>query len=121
MDKSGNKIEDVEKEIVDINNKFHAKQLLTDTFYKQLIEAGFLYKQCLVISIFPDGENTYCGHLIRQDERIFEFDVDLDSSEYSSWKDVTKDFFQIYEKNKKTKPWLKEVVAYRVFGRLEFD
>lgn len=115
MNKDANKIEVIKKEIVELNSKFHTEQLLTDVFYKQLIQSGFLFKQCLLISIFPDGSNTYCGQIIRQDGHIFTFDVDLDSSEYSLWKDVTEDFFQTCEKNKAIKPWLKEIVAYRIF------
>lgn len=116
MNKDANKVEFIEKEIVELNSKFHAKQLLTDIFYKQLIQSGFLFKQCLLISIFPDSCNTYCGQIIRQDGHIFTFDVDLDSSEYSIWKDVTEEFIQTYDKNKTIKPWLKEVVTYRMFS-----
>jgi len=115
MNKDANKVEGIEKEIVELNSKFHAKQLLTNTFYKQLIQSGFLLKQCLLISIFPDGSNTYCGQIIRQDGHIFTFDVDLDSPEYSLWKDVTEEFLQTYDKNKTIKPWVKEVVTYRMF------
>ena len=116
MGKEEKKIEVVKKEIVKLNSKFHNKQLLLDGFYKQLMQTGFVYKQCLLISIFPDGTNTYCGQIIRQDGHVFDFDIDLDSSKYTSWKDITKNFREIYEKNKINRPWLKEVVANKMFN-----
>jgi len=113
------KIESVKDELVELNNKFHDKTLLADAFYKQIMQAGFAYSQCILVSIFPDGSSTYCGQIIRQDGNVLEFDIDLDSSEYSSWKDITDDFRRIVESKSRTKPWLKEVVAYNLFCELE--
>lgn len=118
MDKGAKIGEVVKKEIVELNDRFHNKQLLNDAFYQQLMQMEFAYKQCFLISVFPDGSNTYCGQIIRQDGHIFEFDIDLDSAEYSSWKDVTETFRQICDKNKSNKPWLREVMAYSIFSRL---
>ena len=112
-------IESVKSELAELNNKFHDKSLLTDSFYKQLMQAGFAYSQCILVSIFPDSSNTYCGQIIRQDGNVVEFDIDLDSAEYSSWKDITDDFRKTCEKNSRAKPWLKEVVAFNLFHELE--
>ena len=68
--------------------------------------------------IFPDGSNTYCGQIIRQDGQIVKFDIDLDSAEYSSWEFITNDFRKTFEKNSRTKPLIKEVVAFNLFGEL---
>jgi hypothetical protein len=121
MDKEAKKVEVVKKEIVELNTKFHDKQLLSGGFYKQLMQSGFVCKQCLLISIFPDGTNTYCGQIIRQDGHVFDFDIDLDSSEYTSWKDITENFRETYGKNKINRPWLKEVVADKMFGELRLS
>lgn len=72
----------------------------------------------MLISIFPDGSNTYCGKIIRQDGRVIEFDIDFDDSDYSIWTDITDTFHDAYEKHKNSKPWMKEVVAYDLFHEL---
>ena len=92
------KIDSVKDELVELNNKFHEKYLLFDAFYEQLIQAGFGYNRCILVSIFPDGRNTYCGQIIRQDGQIVKFDIDLDSAEYSSWEFITNDFRKKFEK-----------------------
>ena len=63
------KAELMKEELVELNDKFHNKKLIGDTFYRQLMQAGFAYSQCILISIFPDGGNTFCGQIIRQDAR----------------------------------------------------
>lgn len=112
------KVESVKEELVELNDKFHKKQLVGDTFYKQLMQAGFAYSQCILISIFPDGGNTYCGQIIRQDGNVIKFDIDLDSAEYSCWENITDSFNRLYDKDKLAKPWLKEVVAYSLYREL---
>ncbi|OHX38163.1 hypothetical protein BJL95_23435 [Methylomonas sp. LWB] len=107
------------KEIVDVNAKFHQKILLESEFYRQLMQAGCVFNQCILISIFPDGSNTYCGKVIRQDGRVIDFDIDFDAADYSIWTDTTDAFHEIYEKNKSSKPWMKEVIAYDLFHELE--
>jgi len=112
------KRESVKEELVELNDKFHKKALLNESFYKQLMQNGFAYHQCLLVHIFPDSSNTYCGKIIRQDGHVIEFDVDLDFGGYSAWEDVTDDFQEVWKKNKITQPWLKEVVAYNLFLEL---
>ncbi|MDH5354747.1 MAG: hypothetical protein OEY09_09930 [Gammaproteobacteria bacterium] len=112
------KIVSVKHELIELNNKFRDKVLLTDAFYKQLMHAGFAYNQCILVSIFPDGSSTYCGQIIRQDGNVVEFDIDLDFAEYSSWKDITDAFRITVETNIRSKPWLKEVVAFNLFCEL---
>lgn len=108
----------VKEELVELNHKFHKRLLGTEAFYKQLILNGIAYRQCLLVSVYPDSSNTYCGKVIRQDGNVIEFDVDLDTPEYSSWNDVTNSYREWYEKNKAAKPWLREVVAYNLFYEL---
>ena len=67
------------------------------------------------MSIFPDGSNTYCGQIIHQNGEVFEFDIDLDSNQYSSVKDITKYFKDVVSKKSVGEPWAKEVVAYKLF------
>jgi hypothetical protein len=112
------KTELVEEKLVEINKKFHEKQLVDESFYQQLLQQGFVYRHSLLVSIFPDSSNTYFGKIIRQDGNVFEFDVDLDEAECSSWHEITADFREYYEKNKRVKPWLVEVVASKLFNEL---
>lgn len=115
MNTGKSKVESVRNDLIELNKKFYEKSLLPEAFYKQLMQAGFAYSQCVVISIFPDGSNTYCGKLISQEDSVIEFDVDLDSCEYSSWEDVTDTFRKTYKENEKSKPWATEVVAYDLY------
>ena len=112
------KVETVREELIELNDKFHKKQLIGDVFYRQLMQTGFAYRQCILVSIFPDGGNTYGGQIIRQDGNVIKFDIDLDSDEYSCWEDITDSFNRLYEKDKLAKPWLKEVVAYNLYREL---
>lgn len=113
------KIKSVSDELIELNRKFNERLLLTDEFYKQLMQAGFAYNQCILVSIFPDGSNTYCGKIIKQDGGVIDFDIDLDDLKFSSFENITKSFMQLYEKNHNVKPWLKEVVAYDLFLKLK--
>lgn len=107
-----------EEELLRLNKKFHRKTLLPKIFYKQLAENGFHYHKCLLILIFPDSNNTYSGKIIRQDGVVIEFDIDLDFHQNSTWKDITKEFQELYKKNRDIKPWVKEVVSYKLFHQL---
>ncbi|WP_425628497.1 hypothetical protein [Vibrio neptunius] len=112
------RIESVADELAELNRKFYDKLLLSDEFYNQLMHSGFAYRQCFLVSIFPDSANTYYGQLIKQDGDVVEFDIDLDNAKYSSWENITVSFRELYEKNRSTKPWLREVVAYDLFSKL---
>lgn len=81
-----------EKEIKELNNKFHNKKLLSKSFYKQLSDFGFNYKECLLLYIIPDSANTYFGQIISGDGLVWEFDIDLDYYKNSKWDDITKEF-----------------------------
>jgi hypothetical protein len=105
------KIESVKKELIELNRKFHNRLLFPEGFYEQLLNENFICKNCVLISVFPDGSNTYCGQIIRQDGAVFEFDIDLSSPEYSFWQDITDNFTHIVTSNNVLKPWLSEIVA----------
>lgn len=106
--------ETTEAELLDLNEKFHCKKLLPEEFYNQLIKKGITYKNSFLVSIFPDGNETYCGLIITQDKKIFEFDIDLCDSKYSNWINKTDDFQQRIKKNKKSK----EAIALSLVERL---
>ncbi|MGM8225395.1 hypothetical protein ACSV5M_02345 [Cellvibrio sp. ARAG 10.3] len=103
-----------ETELLDLNEKFHCKKLLPEEFYNQLINKEIAYKNSFLISIFPDGNETYCGLIITQDKQIFEFDLDLRDSKYSNWINKTEDFQQKIAKNKKSK----EAIALSLIERM---
>lgn len=118
MNNEAKKIESVTDELAELNREFHYGILLSDELYKQLMQSGFAYRQCLLASIFPDSANTYCGKLIKQDGNVVEFDIDLDDPKYSSWENITVSFRELYEKSRSTKPWLREIVACDLFSKL---
>jgi len=109
------KVAFVKHDVIELNDKFHNKKLLGDSFYKQLMQAGFAYRQCALVEVFPDSGNTYCGAVIKQDGKVFEFDIDLDDPDYSLFKDVSESFEKIRKERSKTKPWQKELVTYEFF------
>jgi hypothetical protein len=84
------------------------------------MQQGFAYATSTLVSLVPDGANTFTGKMIRQDGRVFEFDVDVDSPEFTTWRDVT-DEFQDGLRTGRTKPWSAERLAYdehlRMHGR----
>lgn len=83
------------------------------------MQAGCAYYTSILISLVPDGGNTYFGRIIRQDGQVFDFDLDLDTPRMSSWRDVTNEFRQICGRNRTTKPWSEEVVASELFRELQ--
>lgn len=114
MNKKQTKIDIMENETLKLNESFHDKSLLNESFYSQLVQKGFKYTKCVLVSIFPDSSNTYCGIIIKQDGSIFEFDLDLDSPKFSIWEDITNDFTSNYIK-KKRNLHSKEATAYNLF------
>ena len=115
-----NKLSVAYSEVKALNDKFRNKLLLTDEFYVQLKHFGFKLKNSVIISLIPEGGNTYSGVLIRHEGKVFEFDLDLDDVNYSQLDDVTNDFLSEYDRMKKVKPWMVEVVAYELFKELKY-
>lgn len=98
-----------------LNQQFQSKELVGQAFYKQLKNAGFAYQFCVLVSWYMTGASEFFGKIIRQDGEIFEFDVDLDYPQYSTWANITTNFLTVYERSKRHKPWKDEVVAYGYF------
>ena len=110
------KIDKTREEVNLLNKQYHARHLASTEFYSQLESHGVLINASVLVSLVPDGSNTYFGMIITQDQTIFSFDIDLDNSKYSTWEDVT-DQFHIELRNKtRNKPWAVEVVAYKIFN-----
>jgi hypothetical protein len=89
--------------------------MVDSRFYIQIAERGCEVDKCVLVKIVPDGADTYFGTIIRQDGRIFEFDLALADSSASDWEETTEDFLREFERAQKSKPWRPEVVAYRMF------
>ncbi len=105
-------------ELIKLNKLFHSRSLLSSNFYSQLMQKGFVYQNCILISIFPDGSNTYCGVIINQEGCVFDVDVDLDFPDYSVWRDITKEFKNSYnnaKKNVRSKSFQKEIIAFDLY------
>ncbi len=91
--------------------------MLPSSFYDQLRDKDFEYLKCVLVNVFPDDFNSYCGRIIRQDGRIFKFDLEMDEKESSLWDDVTDKFLETYRQLRKSKPWTVEVVAVQLFNK----
>lgn len=111
------KVESAGQALAELNRRFRARALVGEAFYVQMMARGFLYAQSVLVSIVPDGSNTYLGKIIRQDGRVFEFDVDLDDPELSSWTDVSESFEQKLGAGG-FKPWSRELLAHAEYARL---
>ena len=79
------------------------------------MQAGFAYRNCILVELFPDGETSWFGVIIRQDCLVFEIDLDLHYPEYSEWTDISEAFHNKALRFRDIKPWLKEVVAFKQF------
>lgn len=111
------KAESARHALEELNRRFHARKLAGKGFYAQLMEQGFAHGQCVLVSLVPDGANTYVGKIIRQDGRMFEFDVDLDVPALSSWTDVSENFERELRAGR-FKPWAQESLAYAEHVRI---
>ena len=76
----------------ELNSKFHSKQHIAPGIYQQLMKSGFLHQKSFLVAVFPDGSNTYCGKIIKENGLVFNFDIDNPSS--SSFSDITEDFMK---------------------------
>jgi hypothetical protein len=109
-------VEMAARALAELNQRFCARELLGEAFYVEMRARGFIHAQCVLVSIAPDGSNTYFGRIIRQDGRVFDFDVDLDDSAFSSWIDVTEKFERDL-RARRFKPWSPELLAHAEFVR----
>jgi hypothetical protein len=109
------KLDQARREISSLNAAFRARELLDPRFYRQLESAGFQPEKCVLVSITPDGAETYFGTLIRQDGRVFDFDIALAAPAHSEWTEITDTFLKDYRRLKKGRPWLPSIVAYDAF------
>lgn len=104
--------------LVKLNEYFHSHKMLPSSFYQQLMQTGFQFAKSVMIELVPDGSNTYFGKIIRQDGRVFEFDVDLDSSECSTLDDIT-DEFEMTLRNGKRRAKSDAIAAMDFFQKLQ--
>jgi hypothetical protein len=111
------KIESAGQALADLNRRFRARELIGEAFYVQMLARGFAYPRCVLVSLVPDGSNTFVGKLIRQDGKVFDFDVDLDDPALSSWTDVSESFEQKLAAGG-FKPWSRELLAHAEYARL---
>lgn len=102
--------------LIDQNQEFHEMRMLPPSFYNQLKDKNFEYLRCVLVNVFPDDFNSYCGRIIRQDGRIFKFDLEMNEKECSIWEDVTDEFLETYNRINKSKPWSDEVIAVQLFN-----
>ncbi|WP_462180461.1 hypothetical protein [Pseudoalteromonas gelatinilytica] len=95
-----NRVSQSTAEIHALNEKFWNHQLINGDFYEQLKQFDFDVCNCVLVKVFPDSANTYCGVLVSQDGNVYEFDLDLEDSNYSSITNIS-DFFMAEYKNEK--------------------
>ena len=111
-------VEESRKALLEVNDRFWRRGLLGPAFYAQLGEHGFDCARSLLVVAVPEGSNTYSGNIIRQDGRVFEFDVDLDLPHLSQWEDITQSFLNKCRRLEPVEPWADPVVALALFGEI---
>jgi hypothetical protein len=110
------RVESAARAFAELNGRFRAGELIGEAFYVEMIARGFNHAQCVLVSVVPDGANTYVGRIIRQDGRVFDFDVDLDDPALSSWTDVSESFERDLSAGR-FKPWSPELLAHAEYAR----
>jgi len=71
----------------------------------------------ILISICPDGDNTYFGSLINQLGEVFSFDIDCDDEKYSRWGSMGSVTSYKSMLHGKLKPWDAEGIAIDIFEK----
>ncbi len=112
---TGIKVDQAAREHADLNQRFRDGELLDKRFYAQLSERGCVVNECVLVNLVPDGDETYFGTIIRQDGRVFDFDLALANSSGSEWDDKTEPFLHDYDRDRRSQPWLPNVIAYGMF------
>jgi hypothetical protein len=101
-----------------LNKDFYELKIIGNSFYGQLSDNNVDVWKSVLVCIAPDGDNTFIGTLIRQDGKVFEFDLDIEDPVYSNWTEISEQFFEVLEKNLNSKPWSDDVVAYQLFKEM---
>jgi hypothetical protein len=76
---------------------------------------GIEIEDSLLISICPDGDNTFVGSFISQDGYMYSFDIDCDDRKYSKLEKGALTVLELSSKNTGTKPWDPYQVAMKFF------
>ncbi len=94
------------KDLLELNKKFHEKNIMNESFYNELNRFDINYKKSILIEMFPDGNNTYVGSLINQNRELIKFDLDLSDYKFS--------YLAKHEMSKN----LKNDMAYKLFDEI---
>lgn len=100
-----------------LNKMFHEFEIAPEEFYLQIKARGFDTGLSILISICPDGDNTYIGSLINQLGEMFSFDIDCDDEKYSRWDFMGSVASYKSKFHRKLKPWDSEVIAIDIFEK----
>ena len=111
-------VEESRRALLEVNERFWKRSILGPSFYAQLAAHGFDCAGSLLVEAVPEGSNTYSGAVIRQDGRVFAFDVDLELPHLSEWEDVTESFLEKCRRLTPVEPWADPVVALALFGEI---
>lgn len=111
---AGMKQQNAESQLRELNRLFHDRSIAAASFYQQLAACDLDVDRCVLVELVPDGAAIYFGRLISPDGTVLEFDLDLESPDYSEWSNVTDQFTEHVAASAKHKPWLPEVIAHRL-------
>ena len=118
MNKGSLKVRKAKENLVQLNRMFHELDVAPIEFYQQLKSRNVDVGLSILISVCPDGDNTYFGSLINQLGSVCSFDIDCDDEKYSRW-DVgspieSSDSLQ----HANAKPWDAKVIAAEMFSEM---
>jgi transposase len=104
--------------IRELNERFRSGHLIGKSFYAQLGLHGCDPSRSVLVTVVPEGSNTFSGQIIKQDGSVVTFDIDLDSPELSRWEDCSQDFQQERQGLVHSRPWAESVVAFELFQEI---
>ena len=115
MNKDSLRVREEKTNILHLNKMFHEFKVAPEEFFQQLKSRDVDIGLSILISICPDGDNTYFGSLINQFGNICSFDIDCDDEKYSRWDISSSNKLHKSPQHTKSKPWDAEVIALDLF------
>ena len=98
-----------------LNERFWCRDFATPAFYLQLENLGFHVPESVLVNLFPDDEHDWFGEIIRQDRKVFRFDISIYGINQSLCEESTLDFQRRLKVLSVSKPWSPEVLASKLF------
>jgi len=84
----------VTNELRSLNQRFHSESLEPKELFHALRQLGIEPIQSILVSLYPDSGNTWCGELVDDSMGAIEFDIDLADPSNSTVQKLGDDRFK---------------------------